>query len=105
MTQALVSAPALRARLASGAACLLFDCGFDLAEPDAGARAHAARHLPGAIYLSLDHDLSAPRTGANLGRGRHPLPTREAFLDRMAGLGLSDDLPVVAYDKDRKSVV
>ena len=98
MTQALISAPALRARLASGAACLLFDCGFDLADPEAGLRAHAARHLPGAIYLNLDHDLSAPKTGANLGRGRHPLPTREAFLDRMAGLGLSDDLPVVAYD-------
>ena len=96
MSQALISAPTLRARLASGAPCLLVDCSFDLADPAAGVRLHAQRHLPGALYLHLDRDLSAPKTDA--ARGRHPLPDRAAFARHLAGLGLHDDLPVVAYD-------
>ena len=96
MSHALISAPTLRARLASGAPCLLFDCSFDLADPAAGERQHALRHLPGALYLHLDRDLSAPRTDA--ARGRHPLPDRAAFARHLASLGLHDDLPVVAYD-------
>ena len=96
MSHALISAPTLRARLASGAPCLLFDCSFDLADPAAGERNHARRHLPGALYLHLDRDLSAPRTDA--ARGRHPLPDRAAFARHLASLGLHDDLPVVAYD-------
>ena len=96
MSQALISAPMLRARLASGAPCLLADCSFDLADPGAGERNHAQRHLPGALYLHLDRDLSAPKTDG--ARGRHPLPDRAAFARHLAGLGLCDDLPVVAYD-------
>ena len=96
MSHALISAPTLRARLASGAPCLLVDCSFDLADPAAGERQHALRHLPGALYLHLDRDLSAPRTDA--ARGRHPLPDRAAFARHLASLGLHDDLPVVAYD-------
>jgi len=98
MTSPLISAPALRALTASGAPLLLADCRFDLARPDAGEQAYAAGHLPGAVYLHLDRDLSAPKTGANPGRGRHPLPTREAFAARLAELGFSDERPVVAYD-------
>ena len=49
MTAPLITAPALRALLASGAPLLLFDCRFDLADTTAGARAYAEGHLPGAI--------------------------------------------------------
>ena len=101
MSHPLISAPALRARLASGAPLLLCDCSFDLANPAAGAAAHAQRHLPGALYLGLDTDLSAPptpHTPANAGRGRHPLPTPQAFVQRLADLGFDDGLAVVAYD-------
>ena len=98
MTQPLITAPSLRALLASGAPLLLCDTSFDLADPAAGARAHQQRHLPGALYLGLDADLSAPRTGSYAGQGRHPLPTPQAFVDRLSGLGFHDDLAVVAYD-------
>lgn len=74
---------------------LLCDCSFDLADPNAGARAHAAGHLPGSVYLHLDQDLSAPKTGRN---GRHPLPDRAEFAACMAALGASDDCLIVAYD-------
>ncbi len=95
MTPALITAPLLRTWLAGGSPCWLADCSFDLGNADAGAQAHAQRHLPGALYLHLDKDLSAPKAP---GRGRHPLPTQQAFVQRLASLGLSDDLPVVAYD-------
>ena len=99
MSPALISAPALRARMASGAPCLLIDCSFDLVDPQAGERKHAQRHLPDALYLHLDSDLSAPKTdAADASRGRHPLPDRAAFARKLAGLGLHDELPVVAYD-------
>lgn len=75
---------------------LVFDLCFDLTDPSAGRRGYLTGHLPGARYLSLDEDLSGPKTGRN---GRHPLPDRAAFARRMAALGVSGDRQVVAYDQ------
>ncbi len=97
MTQpALISAPALQGALSSPDADLLvLDCSFDLADPEAGRRAHAAGHIPGAQYVSLDATLSSAKTGLN---GRHPLPARATFAQAMAALGASADTQIVAYD-------
>lgn len=92
----LVSADALARALSSPQPPLVVDCGFDLADTEAGRRAHAEAHIPGAVYAHLDDTLSATRTGAN---GRHPLPSREAFAVRMAALGVGDETAVVAYDQ------
>jgi thiosulfate/3-mercaptopyruvate sulfurtransferase len=75
--------------------CLVVDCRHDLSDLDAGRRAYDAGHLPGAFFLHMDEDLSAPTTGRN---GRHPLPTRERVRDMLASLGLADDRQLVAYD-------
>ena len=74
----------------------IVDCSHDLAQPDAGRQAYAQAHIPGAVFLHLDTDLSAPKTGRN---GRHPLPDPDAFAALMAGLGLHQDQQVVAYDR------
>jgi len=74
---------------------LICDCRFDLADPEAGARAYAEGHLPGAVYVHLEQDLSAAKTGRN---GRHPLPNPEQFVARMAELGAGDDTQIIAYD-------
>lgn len=60
-----------------------------------GRDAYRAGHLPGAVFVDLDHDLASPATTAG---GRHPLPTPEAFADAMGRLGIGDDDTVVAYD-------
>ncbi|WP_153099939.1 sulfurtransferase [Paraburkholderia hayleyella] len=73
------------------------DCRFNLADTAAGMTAYAANHLPGAHYLHLDRDLSGAKTGLN---GRHPLPERTAFADKLAALGLRQGQQVVAYDAD-----
>ncbi len=72
------------------------DVRWKLGAPDHGPAVFAAGHLPGAIFVDLDRDLSDL---AGLGApGRHPLPDPEAFARRMAELGIGDDSFVVAYD-------
>ena len=52
-------------------------------------------HLPGAVSLDLDVDLSAPRAR---GPGRHPLPPPKAFAATMSAAGIAERDAVVAYD-------
>jgi thiosulfate/3-mercaptopyruvate sulfurtransferase len=91
----LVSAQELQALRAAGVDVVVLDCGFDLADPAAGERAFAQAHLPGAVYAHLDRDLSGVKTGRN---GRHPLPAREAFAERVGAWGIGRTTQVVAYD-------
>ncbi|GIX25584.1 MAG: sulfurtransferase [Caldimonas sp.] len=92
----LISAQALRAALASSQPPVLIDVSFDLADPTAGQAAYLQSHLPQAHYLHLDRDLCGPKTGGN---GRHPLPAREVFAQRIGALGIDPDTPVVVYDR------
>ena len=74
---------------------VLLDCGFDLADPSAGERAHAAGHVPGARYAHLDRDLAGAKTGHN---GRHPLPERDALAAKAGAWGVAPGTQVVCYD-------
>lgn len=74
---------------------VVLDCGFDLANPQAGRQQYESGHLPGAAYVHLDETLSGAKTGSN---GRHPLPERAAFARAMAALGVGPRTQVVAYD-------
>ncbi|MDQ6679882.1 MAG: sulfurtransferase [Pseudomonadota bacterium] len=91
----LISAESLRALQASADPALLVDVSFDLADVEAGRRAWQGGHLPGSVYLHLDDDLSAPKTGAN---GRHPLPDRPAFAALLGRIGVTPQSAVVALD-------
>lgn len=52
-------------------------------------------HIPGAVWLDIDADLSAPATPQD---GRHPLPSAEQFAAALGGAGIAEGTPVVAYD-------
>jgi thiosulfate/3-mercaptopyruvate sulfurtransferase len=93
--RALISAEDLLALYAQPRELVVLDCGFDLADPAAGERAHAEAHLPGALYAHLDRDLAGTKTGRN---GRHPLPDRHAFAERLGQWGIGPATQVVAYD-------
>jgi thiosulfate/3-mercaptopyruvate sulfurtransferase len=92
---ALVTAPEL-ARLIGAPDLLLVDCRHELSKPSWGAEVYAKGHLPGAVFASLDRDLSAP---IRPGSGRHPLPTAAEFALTLGRWGYTPHTRVVAYDQ------
>src|SRR5262245_43665434 len=74
---------------------VVFDCRHDLAAPERGRAEYAQAHIPGARFLNLDEDLSAPKTGKN---GRHPLPDPETLVGKLEQAGVDSRKQVVAYD-------
>nr|WP_245801361.1 sulfurtransferase [Pollutimonas bauzanensis] len=90
----MIDAPTLVGKIPSPA-WLVFDVRHDLADHAAGRRAYEQGHIPGALYLDHERQLSAPRTGAN---GRHPLPERSGFAALMRSQGLTAQSQVVVYD-------
>ncbi|MDQ2750944.1 MAG: sulfurtransferase [Pseudonocardiales bacterium] len=60
-----------------------------------GRAAYDTGHLPGAVWLDVDTDLSAPASPAD---GRHPLPSPEHFATALGRVGIAQGQPVVAYD-------
>lgn len=87
----LISAAELAGRLSE---VRLFDVRWTVMAPD-GHPAYLAGHLPGAVFVDLDADLA---DHSATGRGRHPLPTPQAFQASARRLGLNDGDAVVVYD-------
>lgn len=75
---------------------LVVDCRHDLGNALAGRNAYDAGHIPGAVFASMDDDLSSPRRA---GDGRHPLPSPAAFAATLARWGFTPSSTVVAYDQ------
>ena len=90
----LIGAAELRDRLGEA---FVVDCSHDLASPEAGLRDFEAAHVPGAVHLHLDRDLSGP---LGPGSGRHPLPDARRLAERLAALGLHRGQLLVAYDRN-----
>ena len=95
MNSTLISTSDLASRL-DDPALVLLDVRHDLAQPETwGEAQYRTGHIPGAQFVHLDRDLSAPKTGKN---GRHPLPSPEACAALFGRLGIDADKQVVAYD-------
>jgi thiosulfate/3-mercaptopyruvate sulfurtransferase len=90
VTGPLLSAAQLAERLASTS---VFDLRWSLTDPNHGVEAYRAGHIPGAVFVDLDRDLSAKE-----GQGRHPLPSVEDFVETLGRLGVSREDDVVVYD-------
>lgn len=74
---------------------VVVDCRFVLTDPEAGRRAYAAGHIPGARYAHLDEDLSSPVTPDS---GRHPLPYPNGLAEKLGRWGIDKTSQVVVYD-------
>jgi thiosulfate/3-mercaptopyruvate sulfurtransferase len=96
MSNTLVSVETLAAHIDDSLWCV-FDCRHDLRNTEYGAQAYAKEHIPGALYLHLDRDMSGPMTGKN---GRHPLPDIASFAAKMGACGVGPETQVVAYDNE-----
>lgn len=97
----LIDAPDLAALLQHEAALppaaprtRVLDVRWSLPQPD-GRAAYREGHIPGAVYVDLESELSAhgPATA-----GRHPLPDGTALTAAARRWGLHPDDRVVAYD-------
>lgn len=62
--------------------------------------AYLRGHLPGAVFVDLDADLSGPRTPLS---GDRPLPDAGQLTDAVREWGISPASPVVVYDDSRSA--
>jgi thiosulfate/3-mercaptopyruvate sulfurtransferase len=72
------------------------DCRWELGEPERGRELYLAGHIPGASFLAVESDLSAPPAKPG---GRHPLPAAEDFARAAGKAGIGSGVFVVAYDQ------
>ena len=73
---------------------VLLDVRWSLGGPP-GHDEYLEGHLPGAVFVDLDHELAAPPSPE---RGRHPLPEVADLQAAARRWGIDDDSRVVAYD-------
>lgn len=73
----------------------IFDCRSVLGDPEAGPKAYAQGHIPGARYIHLERDLSGSVTPDT---GRHPLPDPRALAETLGRAGVDGRVQLVAYD-------
>jgi thiosulfate/3-mercaptopyruvate sulfurtransferase len=92
--QVLITAAELGGLIQAGDPITILDVRWRLDEPD-GRAAYLQGHLPGAVYVSLDEELSDHTIA---GRGRHPLPSGRSLEAAARRWGIRQDGLVVVYD-------
>jgi len=90
----LISANELTELLRAGDPVTVLDVRWSLEVPD-GHSAYLQGHIPGAVYVSLEDELSDHSV---TGRGRHPLPTGRNLEAAARRWGVRRTKPVVVYD-------
>lgn len=75
---------------------VIVDVRFELEDQDAGRKLYLKDHLPGAVYMDLNKDLSG-RVGKH--GGGHPLPDLQLFTAKIANIGIDNHTTVVIYDQ------
>jgi len=75
---------------------VVLDCRFSLAATDRGRQSYLQSHIPGASYVHLDEDLSAPVIAGQT--GRHPLPLVDHLAEKFSTWGIGQGVQVVVYD-------
>jgi thiosulfate/3-mercaptopyruvate sulfurtransferase len=91
----LISARELHELIRGGSGVTLFDCRFKLADKTWGQEQYQQGHIPHALYLDLEKDLSSAQTEHG---GRHPFPDTQEFAQKLGSFGVAKHVPVVVYD-------
>lgn len=72
------------------------DCRWELGKPGRGHELYLEGHIPGASFLDVETELSAPPSTPG---GRHPLPALGDFARAAGAAGIGPGVFVVAYDQ------
>ncbi|MUK89828.1 sulfurtransferase [Ornithinibacillus sp. L9] len=75
---------------------VVVDVRFQLNDTDAGRKAYVEGHIPGAVYLDLNKDLSGE---VQKHGGNHPLPDSNEFSSKLGEIGIDHGTTVVVYDQ------
>lgn len=75
---------------------IIFDCRFSLEDTNYGEQSYQTSHIPNAVFIDLDKDLSSPVIKGKT--SRHPLPDPNLLIEKLAQCGLNNDSKVVIYD-------
>ncbi len=95
MTQSLISVDWLAENL-QNPNLKIIDCRFSLNDINLGRQQYEKNHILGAFYLDLNQDLSS---SVQKHGGRHPLPDRDIFCQKLAQIGITlNETFVIAYD-------
>ena len=78
---------------------MVFDCTYDLFNPEIGLQQFDGSHIPGAIYVKLDTHLSVKDDPSAVSGGRHPLPSRENFAAWLSSIGFTNSHQAIVYDR------
>ena len=92
--QILITAAALDDLIRAARPVTILDVRWRLDQPD-GRATYLQGHIPGAVYASLEDDLS---DHAVTGRGRHPLPSGRSVEASARRWGIRAGVPTVVYD-------
>jgi thiosulfate/3-mercaptopyruvate sulfurtransferase len=72
------------------------DCRWELGNAERGRELYLDGHVPGASFLDVERELSAPPASPG---GRHPLPAAGDFARAAGAAGIGPGVFVVAYDQ------
>jgi thiosulfate/3-mercaptopyruvate sulfurtransferase len=92
--QILITAAELTDLIRAERPVTILDVRWRLDQPD-GRATYLQGHIPGAVYASLEDDLS---DHAVTGRGRHPLPSGRSVEASARRWGIRAGVPTVVYD-------
>jgi thiosulfate/3-mercaptopyruvate sulfurtransferase len=92
--QILITAAELTELIRAEHPVTILDVRWRLDQPD-GRATYLQGHIPGAVYASLEGDLS---DHAVTGRGRHPLPSGRSVEASARRWGIRAGVPTVVYD-------
>ncbi len=76
---------------------VILDCTYVLGSAGRGRQDYLKNHIPGAYYMDLGHDLSAPVIKGVT--GRHPLPHPDSIAATLCAAGLDSGSQVIVYDQ------
>jgi len=74
----------------------LFDCRYELTNPEKKKKEYSESHIPGAFYVDMNKDLAAPHVAGKT--GRHPLPLVDDLAMKFSAMGIDNSIQVAVYD-------
>ncbi|OUV02548.1 MAG: hypothetical protein CBC42_07205 [Betaproteobacteria bacterium TMED82] len=77
---------------------IVVDCRHNLQDSEQGRKSYLEGHIPESFFLHADEDLSNKEKIEKEVYGRHPLPEKKAFVQKLASIGANNDTLLIAVD-------